>query len=72
MPEADRLYEPAAPDALLCVGGGKTLYIGSRELVDWPHFAHHFRVTFSVTPSYVFRKIGRCGSLAGLPMGARR
>lgn len=29
------LYEPAAPDALLCVGGGKTLYVGSLEQVDW-------------------------------------
>jgi AraC-like DNA-binding protein len=29
------LYEPAAPDALLCVGGGKTLYVGSLERVDW-------------------------------------
>jgi AraC-like DNA-binding protein len=29
------LYEHAAPDALLCVGGGKTLYIGSLEHVDW-------------------------------------
>jgi AraC-like DNA-binding protein len=35
MPETDRLYESAAPDALLCVGGGKTLYIGSLEQVDW-------------------------------------
>jgi AraC-like DNA-binding protein len=29
------LYEPAAPDAVLCVGGGKTLYIGSLDYVDW-------------------------------------
>ncbi|MEX0957876.1 MAG: AraC family transcriptional regulator [Burkholderiales bacterium] len=29
------MYEPAAPDALLCVGGGKTLYVGSLEQVDW-------------------------------------
>jgi hypothetical protein len=31
----ERLYEPAAPDAMLCVGGGKTLYIGSLDYVDW-------------------------------------
>lgn len=35
MPATPRLYERAAPDALLCVGAGKTLYIGSLELVDW-------------------------------------
>jgi AraC-like DNA-binding protein len=29
------LYEPAAPDAVLCVGDGKTLYIGSLDYVDW-------------------------------------
>ncbi len=31
----ESLYEPAAADAMLCVGGGKTLYIGSLEYVDW-------------------------------------
>ncbi|MEO8037562.1 MAG: AraC family transcriptional regulator [Betaproteobacteria bacterium] len=32
----ERLYEPAGtPDAMLCVGGGKTLYIGSLDYVDW-------------------------------------
>lgn len=31
------LYEPAAPDAVLCVGSGKTLYVGSLDYVDW-HF----------------------------------
>jgi|SRR6185503_1664204 len=29
------LYEPAAPDATLWVGGGKTLYVGSLGAVDW-------------------------------------
>lgn len=29
------LYDPAAPDALLCVGAGKTLFIGSLDEVDW-------------------------------------
>ncbi len=35
MPRNEGLYKPAAPDALLCVGGGKTLYVGSLERVDW-------------------------------------
>jgi AraC-like DNA-binding protein len=35
MREGHGLYEPAAPDALLCVGGGKTLYVGSLDQVDW-------------------------------------
>ena len=35
MQEGHGLYEPAAPDALLCVGGGKTLYVGSLEQVGW-------------------------------------
>jgi AraC-like DNA-binding protein len=35
MPQGHRLYEPAAPDALLCVGGGKTLYVGTLEQVGW-------------------------------------
>jgi AraC-like DNA-binding protein len=29
------LYEPAAADALLCVGGGKTLFIGALDDVGW-------------------------------------
>jgi AraC-like DNA-binding protein len=29
------LHEPAAPDALLCVGAGKTLYIGALDDVGW-------------------------------------
>jgi AraC-like DNA-binding protein len=29
------LYEPAEPDAVLCVGGGQTLYVGSLNYVDW-------------------------------------
>lgn len=35
MPLSQSLYEPAAPDALLCVGGGKTLYVGTLEQVGW-------------------------------------
>lgn len=36
MSARERLYEPAGtPDAMLCVGGGKTLYIGSLDYVDW-------------------------------------
>lgn len=35
MRENHGLYEPAAPDAVLCVGAGKTLYIGSLDNVDW-------------------------------------
>jgi AraC-like DNA-binding protein len=30
-----RLYERAARDAILCVGAGKTLYIGSLDRLDW-------------------------------------
>lgn len=36
MSQSEDLYEPAAtPDAVLCVGGGKTLYIGTLEQVGW-------------------------------------
>lgn len=35
MASRERLYEPAAPDAVLCVGRGRTLYIGSLDYVDW-------------------------------------
>lgn len=35
MRENDGLYDPAAPDAVLCVGSGKTLYIGSLDEVGW-------------------------------------
>jgi len=32
----ERLYEPAtAADAMLCAGGGKTLYLGTLDYVDW-------------------------------------
>jgi AraC-like DNA-binding protein len=35
MARSHGLHEPAAPDALLCVGAGKTLYVGSLEHVGW-------------------------------------
>lgn len=72
MPRNEGLYKPAAPDALLRVGGGKTLYVGSLERVDWhlhgaPVFiagiAGDFRGTFGVMPSYVFGKIARAGTM---------
>jgi AraC-like DNA-binding protein len=31
----ERLNERAAPDAISCIGGGKTLYVGSLGHVDW-------------------------------------
>ena len=30
-----RLNEPAAPDAMLCVGAGKTCYLGTLDDLDW-------------------------------------
>jgi AraC-like DNA-binding protein len=35
MAARQRLNEPAAADAMLCVGDGKTLYIGTLDYVDW-------------------------------------
>lgn len=35
MRERDGLNDPAAPDAVLCVGAGKTLYVGSLDQVGW-------------------------------------
>lgn len=35
MRQTSRLHDPAAPDAVLCVGAGKTLYIGSLDEVGW-------------------------------------
>jgi AraC-like DNA-binding protein len=35
MQQPTRLHDPAAPDAVLCVGAGRTLYVGSLDQVDW-------------------------------------
>lgn len=74
MSESEGLYEPAAvPDAVLCVGGGKTLYIGTLEQVDWHQ---HGAPVFIAGVSGAFRlrmpdgQWTRCRA-AVIPAGAR-
>jgi AraC-like DNA-binding protein len=70
---AERLNEPAGRDAILCVGGGKMLYVGSLERVDW-HL--HGAPVFIAGLSGTFRLCGSDGAwlscrAAVIPAGVR-